>query len=293
MSTTTRRNLGTFLLLILGFIIIYKAMNINEVIFFDEFTPKNYYMRPDNFEETCKLDKNCGTECDVCCELPYHVDTGLIVHHHYKAQTGKWIEKQRFEKLNFNNGLIIYIGGNVQAGDAPTLMNLCPNCKLHIFEPIPQFNEQLEKKYKELAETNNWDVTVHKFGLGATNRIIKLPASAIQGVRTDTMAAGSETKDGEQYVELPIKTVEEALKDLDGEIDLIHMNCEGCEWEVFENIIDNNIDNRIKQIQWSAHFSEFVENITKRYCNILEVFKKTRTKVYGQSWSWERWDLNE
>ena len=76
MSTTTRRNLGTFLLLILGFIIIYKAMNINEVIFFDEFTPKNYYMRPDNFEETCKLDKNCGTECDVCCELPYHVDTG-------------------------------------------------------------------------------------------------------------------------------------------------------------------------------------------------------------------------
>ena len=28
------------------------------------------------------------------------------------------------------------------------------------------------------------------------------------------MAAGSETKDGEQYVELPIKTVEEALKDL-------------------------------------------------------------------------------
>ena len=41
-----------------------------------------------------------------------------------------------------------------------------------------------------------------------------MPASAIQGVRTDTMAAGSETKDGEQYVELPIKTVEEALKDL-------------------------------------------------------------------------------
>ena len=54
----------------------------------------------------------------------------------------------------------------------------------------------------------------HQNTLLLSFRIIKLPASAIQGVRTDTMAAGSETKDGEQYVELPIKTVEEALKDL-------------------------------------------------------------------------------
>ena len=53
-------------------------------------------------------------------------------------------------------------------------LNYATFSKLHIFEPIPQFNEQLEKKYKELAETNNWDVTVHKFGLGATNRYLAL-----------------------------------------------------------------------------------------------------------------------
>jgi len=270
-------------------------MNPSQLIYYDEFTPVTYYMRPENFSETCKLDKNCGTDCDVCCELPYHAKSGIIVHHHFKAKTGKWRKggmDWRFQNLKFNDGLIIYIGGNVEAADAPTLMKLCPKCKLHIFEPIPQFNEQLEKKYEELSEANNWDVTIHKFGLGSTNRIIKLPASAIAGVRTDTNAGGSNTKDGEDYVELLIKTVKDALEDLDGEIDLVHVNCEGCEWEVFENIIDNKIDQRIKMIQWSAHFSKFVEHITSRYCKILEAFKKTRTKVFGQSWAWERWDLN-
>jgi len=36
----------------------------------------DYFQKPSNFEETCNLDKRCNEDCDVCCEMPYHVDTG-------------------------------------------------------------------------------------------------------------------------------------------------------------------------------------------------------------------------
>ena len=46
-----------------------------------------------------------------------------------------------------------------------------------------------------------------------------------------------------------------------------------------------------RMIQFSTHFNENVPHITTRYCKILAAIKKTHSKVYGQSWAWERWDL--
>ena len=33
---------------------------------------------------------------------------------------------------------------------------------------------------------------------------------------------------------------------LDGIIDLLHVNCEGCEWEMFENLIENDLLKKIR-----------------------------------------------
>jgi len=256
----------------------------------------DYFQKPPNFEETCNLDKRCNEDCDVCCEMPYHVDTGIIQVHHYRAKTGKWNDRQRFKNLNLNKeegGIVLYIGGNTHGRDGPPIMKSCPKCKLHIFEPVPDFNVILENTYLDMKTSKNWDVKVHKFGLGATNRIVKLPASSIEGVRTFGMGGDEESQDEEIYVELQIQAAHEVLKEVAGDsiIDLLHVNCEGCEWEMFENLIENDLLKKIRSIQFSTHFNENVPNITTRYCNILSSIKKTHTKVYGQSWGWERWDL--
>ena len=43
---------------------------------------------------------------------------------------------------------------------------------IHIFEPVPTFNKVLTKKWEDHKVKNDWDVTIHKFGLGSKDRYI-------------------------------------------------------------------------------------------------------------------------
>ena len=36
------------------------------------------YLKPQNFDEDCKMDTNCDDNCNVCCQLPYHKQTGKV-----------------------------------------------------------------------------------------------------------------------------------------------------------------------------------------------------------------------
>merc|ERR1711874_127156 len=76
----------------------------------------------------------------------------------------------------------------------------------------------------------------------------------------------------------------------DHQLDLLHINCEGCEYELLENIIENNLHRKIKIIQFGSHFFAQIARLTERYCNIREKLSETHVKIYGQSFGWERWD---
>ena len=73
-------------------------------------------------------------------------------------------------------------------------------------------------------------------------------------------------------------------------VDLLHVNCEGCEWEMFENIIKHNLQTNIRIIQIGAHYFDQVDDIAERYCKIREALNRTHYMVYGKPWAWERWD---
>ena len=42
--------------------------------------------------------------------------------------------------------------------------------KMHIFEPVPEFSHKLSEAWRINIIQNNWDVTVHEYGLGAFTR---------------------------------------------------------------------------------------------------------------------------
>ena len=42
--------------------------------------------------------------------------------------------------------------------------------KMHIFEPVPDYNKQLEITWHKYNTQFKWNATVHKYGLGSSNR---------------------------------------------------------------------------------------------------------------------------
>ena len=42
--------------------------------------------------------------------------------------------------------------------------------KIHIFEPVPDYNKQLENTWKKYNTQYRWNATVHKYGLGNNDR---------------------------------------------------------------------------------------------------------------------------
>ena len=66
--------------------------------------------------------------------------------------------------------------------------------KLHIYEPVPDFYEKLERVWSDHVKTNPWDVTVHKYGLGDTTRTILLSEADLKDGDAD-LAARAEAKE--------------------------------------------------------------------------------------------------
>jgi len=250
--------------------------------------------RPEKFSEICHIcDTACDTDCDVCCQLPYHAHTGILLAHHGIAENWKfWNEADRFKNLPLeSNSLVLYVGANTNGTDGSKILQICPECEMHIFEPVPDYNKVLEEIWNTLNEENDWSATIHKYGLGNNDRTVKLSRSELLGEGTFGMT--DKKNEDEPFVNLKIREASKIIREIsnNGFVDLLHVNCEGCEWEMMENIIENNIISDIGSIQLGTHYFPEIEDISSRYCNLRKQLRKTHQMVYGESWSWERWDL--
>ena len=141
--------------------------------------------------------------------------------------------------------------------------------KLHIYEPVPDFYKNLERVWSDHVKTNQWDVTVHNYGLGDTTRTILLSGADIKGVGTFAMK-DNEADEGKK---IPLEIIEATtvftnVTGGSGDLDLLHVNCEGCEYEMLENLIKSGLHWKIKIIQFGTHFFPEVPRLTGRFCDM-------------------------
>ena len=98
----------------------------------------------------------------------------------------------------------------------------------------------------------------------------------------------------QNFEELQIRRASEEIeyvsKFFNGTVDLLHANCEGCEWEMLEDIISSGQHTNIRTIQFGSHYFLQVEDIVARFCRIRAELSRTHVMVYGQAWGYERWD---
>ena len=134
-------------------------------------------------------------------------------------------------------------------------------------------------------------MTVYKYGLGDTTRTILLSEAGLKGQGT----FGMKDNEADEGKKIPLgileaSTVFHNVTGGVGDLALLHVNCEGCEYEMLENIIKAGLHWRIKIIQFGTHFFKEIPRLTERFCAIRSELKKSHRMVYGLAFGWERWD---
>ena len=101
---------------------------------------------------------------------------------------------------------------------------------------------------------NQWNVSVENYGLGDSTRTVLLARADLQGQGTFAM---KDTEEGPgEKVSLVIREASEVLRNVTAGVealDLLHVNCEGCEYEMLENIIRANLHTNIRY-RYFIHF---------------------------------------
>lgn len=149
--------------------------------------------------------------------------------------------------------------------------------QLFVLEPVSAFRNSLNEKFKDKK-----NVVVIPYGLG-TPGYHKISLSNDGSSLFQNNSSGSEET-------IEIKSFDEFIKLNDiKQIDLLQINIEGSEYDLFEQIFKNNILNKIKKIQVQFHLSikdavEKREFIRKRLLN-------THQEILNFPFVWEVWTL--
>lgn len=239
---------------------------------------------------------------EVGRNLPIRKD-GYMAAHHWDAATGKWNEEIRFMEFDLfiEAPLVMDVGGNVAAFDSQEFRRMLPDAEIHIYEPVPAFFGPLNEAW--LSDTK---AHIHDYGLGGETGAILLERKDLNGIATFIMDGRREVSNEAKTPQLESDTI--TMKVMDGKkeisrllelgyshIDLLHMNCEGCEWELLERLIQADTLKHVKYIQVSFHnYGERgIGNILPRYCLIREALTRTHEKIIALPFGWERWILKK
>ena len=90
-------------------------------------------------------------------------------------------------------------------------------------------------------------MTLHKYGMGDTTRTILLSEADLKGQGT----FGMKNNEADEGKKIPLEIIDAttAFNNVTGgvgDLDLLHVNCEGCEYEMLENIIKSGLHLNIK-----------------------------------------------
>ena len=74
------------------------------------------------------------------------------------------------------------------------------------------------------------------------------------------------------------------------EVDLITVNCEGCEFEIMEEVRASGMIKQFRHVQFATHSTlKHLQNAPERNCEIQEKLKRTHNISYQYKWCWESW----
>lgn len=179
--------------------------------------------------------------------------------------------------------MVVFAGGYKGEGIKPAFDRY--GFYAHIFEPVTSFFLTLTDMFDEHAGR----VFVHRQGFAATNKTSYIQLSN-DGSRVAPAPDGG--ADGMEQIRLVSfdSFYYGTLRRLHaGHIDLLYVNCEGCEYDVLADVVDKKLATTINYIFVQFHASpDRADHIHER-CHLRAKLRETHDPVFNFPYVWEGW----
>jgi FkbM family methyltransferase len=189
-----------------------------------------------------------------------------------------------------SNCSIWEVGAHTKADDSKQLQRLYKQCQYHAFEPIPIYSTQLKQHWN-----NNPTMTVHEYGIGKVDTTFTVSHISLQGQATYLGSDTKKTANNQGDLTAQIKSFDYAIKDADGIPTVLHMNCEGCEWDFLTDAKEHGFLNSVPVVQIGWHnYGDETHGLgprTWRLCQLRYMLSQTHNLTNGLAFGWDRWEL--
>ena len=150
--------------------------------------------------------------------------------------------------------------------------------RIYIFEPVPQFNEALRRRFDGHA-------AIRVFDFGLSDRDTTMPMTVA--------ADGSSVyQEGGTRIEVRLRDIDAVLAEENvGAIDLIKINIEGGEYALLARMLDRGIAARCRDIQ--VQFHDFFPNARALRAELRDRLAHTHELTYDYEFVWENWRRRE
>jgi FkbM family methyltransferase len=194
-----------------------------------------------------------------------------------KRAIHRWLLENPREEVRYAypltpESLVLDVGGFRGEWSAEIVRRYDPY--IHIFEPIPEFANELADKF-----VGNNKVQVHAFGLGDRD------------TQQDMAEKGDESSaffPSEQMVSVPFRDIRAFVADNDIQsIDLIKINIEGGEYPLLRRMIHTDLVSRCSNLQ--VQFHDFVPDAERQYAEIRACLVHTHVLTFEYPFVWENW----
>lgn len=188
----------------------------------------------------------------------------------------KWKEDRGDYTLRLNyplnkNSVVLDLGGYL--GSFTTHIYDKYNCNIFIFEPVKLYYNDLCYKFKDIPK-----IKVFNYAIAGTSKSFQIVYN-----RDATYLKPSFTNNEQ------IKSFKEIYDDLNlNTIDLLKINVEGAEYDIMNNIFENNLVKKINNFQIQFHYT--FSNSEKLLQDIRQKLSETHKLTWNYKWVWENWE---
>lgn len=146
------------------------------------------------------------------------------------------------------------------------------------FEPVRKFYRAVKEQFK-----SNSKIKIYNYGLGDENR---------QDTISVNRDSSSLFREGPTTESVVIKDISEVIASLGLEkINLLALNCEGCEYEILQRLISVGDISKVEKLLIQFHFIRDEDSMLRE--NLIHELAKTHSLNYCYLTVWELWSKND